>query len=169
MTAAILALVLSCGSEDWAAKTLTDGKPLIGTLEGWDVRQLSSLPAKANDHMVATITAYVLAWKLEADEDFHVVISDDGTWKKTMIAELPSPHCAPGSPHLNDMTRARQDFLELFGLPPKGGRLRRLKKPVRVKISGVVYFDHPHGQTGVAPNAIELHPLLSAEAAGGGA
>jgi hypothetical protein len=25
---------------------------------------------------------------------------------------------------------------------------------------GVVFFDYKHGQTGVAPNAIELHPIL---------
>jgi len=25
---------------------------------------------------------------------------------------------------------------------------------------GVAFFDFPHGQTGVAPNAIELHPIL---------
>jgi hypothetical protein len=27
-------------------------------------------------------------------------------------------------------------------------------------ITGVAFFDFKHGQTGVAPNAIELHPIL---------
>jgi hypothetical protein len=27
-------------------------------------------------------------------------------------------------------------------------------------VTGVGFFDFPHGQTGVAPNAIELHPVL---------
>ena len=27
-------------------------------------------------------------------------------------------------------------------------------------LTGVGFFDIPHGQTGVAPNAIELHPVL---------
>jgi hypothetical protein len=27
-------------------------------------------------------------------------------------------------------------------------------------ITGVGFFDYQHGQTGVAPNAIELHPVL---------
>jgi hypothetical protein len=27
-------------------------------------------------------------------------------------------------------------------------------------VTGVAFFDFPHGQTGVAPNAIELHPIL---------
>ena len=27
-------------------------------------------------------------------------------------------------------------------------------------LPGVAFFDFDHGQTGVAPNAIELHPIL---------
>jgi hypothetical protein len=27
--------------------------------------------------------------------------------------------------------------------------------------TGVAFFDFMHGQTGVAPNAIELHPILT--------
>jgi hypothetical protein len=32
---------------------------------------------------------------------------------------------------------------------------------VPVTITGVAFFDKLHGQTGVAPNGIELHPVLS--------
>jgi hypothetical protein len=31
----------------------------------------------------------------------------------------------------------------------------------RVRIRGVGFWDEIHGQTGVAPNGIELHPVLS--------
>jgi hypothetical protein len=31
----------------------------------------------------------------------------------------------------------------------------------RATITGVACFDFQHGQTGVAPNAIELHPILT--------
>ena len=31
----------------------------------------------------------------------------------------------------------------------------------RVQLVGVGFWDEQHGQTGVAPNAIELHPVLS--------
>jgi hypothetical protein len=27
-------------------------------------------------------------------------------------------------------------------------------------VTGVLFFDVPHGQTGVAPNAVELHPVI---------
>src|SRR5438874_1967549 len=30
----------------------------------------------------------------------------------------------------------------------------------RADIAGVAFFDYDHGQTGVAPNAIELHPVV---------
>jgi hypothetical protein len=31
----------------------------------------------------------------------------------------------------------------------------------RAAVTGVAFFDYDHGQTGVAPNAIELHPVLA--------
>jgi hypothetical protein len=31
----------------------------------------------------------------------------------------------------------------------------------RARVTGVALFDYDHGQTGVAPNAIELHPVLA--------
>jgi len=30
----------------------------------------------------------------------------------------------------------------------------------RARVVGVAFFDYDHGQTGVAPNAIEFHPVL---------
>jgi hypothetical protein len=30
----------------------------------------------------------------------------------------------------------------------------------RARLGGVAFFDYLHGQTGVAPNGIELHPIL---------
>jgi hypothetical protein len=31
---------------------------------------------------------------------------------------------------------------------------------LRAEVTGVAFFDFQHGQTGVAPNGIELHPIL---------
>jgi len=30
----------------------------------------------------------------------------------------------------------------------------------KARVTGVAFFDFDHGQTGVAPNAIKLHPIL---------
>jgi hypothetical protein len=32
---------------------------------------------------------------------------------------------------------------------------------VPVHVTGIGFFDFIHGQTGVAPNGVELHPVLS--------
>jgi len=80
----------------------------------------------------------------EADGDLHLVLSD-GT--RTMIAESPSPSCVSGATptRRRQMARAR----------------RRVQLCAKARVSGVAFFDFKHGQTGVAPNAIELHPVLA--------
>jgi hypothetical protein len=32
---------------------------------------------------------------------------------------------------------------------------------LRVRVSGVLFFDFAHGQSGHAPNYVELHPIVS--------
>jgi hypothetical protein len=63
-----------------------------------------------------------------------------------MIAETLSPLCTKGATatRRKQMTAAR-----------KAARLC-----ARARVVGVAFFDYDHGQTGVAPNAIELHPVL---------
>jgi hypothetical protein len=64
-----------------------------------------------------------------------------------MITEAPLPACAAGATTL----RRKQ--------------MRRARAAVRVCahaiVTGVAFFDFQHGQSGVAPNAIELHPILA--------
>jgi hypothetical protein len=38
---------------------------------------------------------------------------------------------------------------------------RRLEPNVPVTVTGIAFFDTIHGQEGIAPNGIELHPVLS--------
>ena len=64
-----------------------------------------------------------------------------------MIAEAPSPSC---DPHATAFRRRQ---------------MRTARSEVRLcahaRVTGVAFFDFDHGQTGVAPNAIELHPILA--------
>jgi hypothetical protein len=43
-------------------------------------------------------------------------------------------------------------------------QMREAREKLRLcshaRVVGVAFFDFKHGQTGVAPNAIELHPIL---------
>lgn len=73
-----------------------------------------------------------------------------------MIAEIPLPGCVgQNSPFLSAISHARSQFNS--GLAATTG-FKTANIPVL--ISGVGFFDFLHGQTGVAPNGIELHPVL---------
>jgi hypothetical protein len=89
-------------------------------------------------------TAAVTLVRPEDDGDLHLILSD-GT--RTMIAESPSPSCISGA----TLTRRRQ----------MARARRRVKLCAKARVTGVAFFDFLHGQTGVAPNAIELHPVVA--------
>ena len=98
----------------------------------------------------ATLTLY----KLESDSDYHLVLQDANGL--TMIVEIPSPSCVgAGSPFLAGITNARNEFNARFTATTS---FQTANIPVQIK--GVGMFDFLHGQTGVAPNGIELHPVL---------
>ncbi len=60
------------------------------------------------------------------------------------------------------MGSARSAIIAACG-QPSSSRFTKLKG--RATVTGVGFFDIPHGQTGIAPNAIELHPVLKFTAA----
>jgi hypothetical protein len=97
-----------------------------------------------------------LLWsKLEDDSDVHLVVADPATGG-TMIVELASPTCAVGSPVVARIAAARTEFVRECGVPERS--FTRLQGTAT--IDGVGFFDFLHGQRGVAPNGIELHPAL---------
>jgi hypothetical protein len=98
----------------------------------------------------ATLTQY----KLETDSDYHLVIQDSSG--NTMIAEIPSPNCVgAGSPFGPGITNSRNEFDAKY-TPTSSFQTANIP----VQIRGVGMFDFLHGQTGVAPNGIEIHPVL---------
>jgi hypothetical protein len=158
---------IHCGTERWSVKTLTDADrnkvnltPKETTV-GWLVSQQSpaSLPADRRvapvESQTYKVRALLVEYKLEADEDFHIVIADVEDPCKTMIAEIPSPDCdgACASGHAEEFREARAVILGL------GDQVR----PVTLVVTGVGFFDFLHGQTGAAPSGIELHPVLKIE------
>lgn len=158
-----------CGTERWPVKTLTDpgaSAVNLSAVVDTSVEALRALPAPVYDdrnsrarpeRTVYRVTAKLVGFKQEADQDFHVVLAGDtGT---TMIVEFPSPSCVAGSRVAAQVASARSAFVKRFGKPTP--KFRRLKKPIKITVTGVGFFDKIHGQTGVAPNGIELHPVLS--------
>jgi hypothetical protein len=92
---------------------------------------------------VFQVTAPVTLVRPEDDRDLHIVLR---AGPKSMIAESPAWSCTRRAKiyRRHQMARARQAV-----------RICR-----RARVTGVAFFDFKHGQTGVAPNAIELHPIL---------
>src|SRR6185369_3025871 len=158
----------SCGVERWSVKTGTDADVglvnvnsttanTILTLRGWPTP--GTIPSNNRispyETTVWVINATLTQYKLESDSDYHLILSDASG--NTMIAEIPLPGCVgSSSPFLSKITSARNAFNAKF---TPTGSFKTANIPVQ--ITGVGMFDFLHGQTGVAPNGIELHPVLS--------
>src|SRR5258708_26740597 len=73
-----------------------------------------------------------------------------------MITETPDPACvAAGSPFLASIRSARAAFDAMFTVTTSFQTVHQA-----VHLRGVGFWDFLHGQTGVAPNGVELHPVL---------
>jgi hypothetical protein len=143
---------IACGSERWTVKTLQD-RPRLKPTKNRTIAQLiaiptpSSLPATRlpDEFAVYRVTAQVTLVRHESDEDFHLVVQDAAG--NYMIVEVPSGSCVAGATPLRrqQMANART-------------AATTCTKAVMI---GVLFHDFFHHQTGVAPNVIELHPLLA--------
>ncbi len=141
---------LLCGTERWTVKTLQD-KPILLPARTTTIRFLVTRPAPSVlpstrlpfERHVYRVTAAVTLVRPEDDGDFHLVLRDGALH---MIAETPSTSCVAGA------------------TPVRRAQMRSARAAVRLcaraVVTGVAFFDYKHGQTGVAPNAIELHPIL---------
>jgi hypothetical protein len=141
---------LACGVERWKVKTLQDRPRLLA-------RQVKTIAQLIARHRPAHLPATRLPFERhvyrvhgsvtkvipEADSDLHLVFQDG---VNHMIAEAASPTCN------SNATSARR-------VQMKNARVS-VRVCTNAVITGVAFWDFKHGQTGVAPNAIELHPIL---------
>lgn len=156
----------ACGVERWSVKTGTDqdaGLIDLTATSPTSVAQLTSLPAPTSlppknriqptETTVYSLDATLVGFVKEDDQDYHLVLQDGG---QTMLAELPDPACVgSSSPLLADITTARSQFDAQYNATSSFQTVN-----ASVSVRGVGFFDELHGQTGVAPNGIELHPVL---------
>src|SRR5438552_3822447 len=160
-------LLAQCGVERWSVKTGTDpdsglvnlsstSSTTIVTMRSWTAP--SPIPANNRVSPYETtqwvLNATLTQYKLEGDSDYHLVLSDGSG--NTMIAEIPSPNCVgSGSPFAGGIQNSRNEFDARYTATTS---FQTANIPVQIK--GVGMFDFLHGQTGVAPNGIEIHPVL---------
>ncbi len=97
---------------------------------------------------------------VEDDHDIHLVVATPSNHAQTMIVEFPDTNCtgAAASPKKAQMKAARS---AVFNDCPKIGPGKFTELSGSATITGVGFWDSIHGQSGVAPNGIELHPALS--------
>jgi hypothetical protein len=154
-----------CGVERWAVKTLSDPDAAAVDLAAKraTVAGLNALPAPAlpeddttrlpNERQTFRVIATLVKYKLESDQDIHIDLAGGG---KTMIAEMPSVHCDASAHARYAMLVARERLEKEYG--PASRRWRYVGRSAT--LTGVRFFDFNHGQSGVADNAVELHPVL---------
>jgi hypothetical protein len=166
---------------DAGAANLVTQVPVAGTIAGMVALAVPAvLPPDARspgaEETVWELDATLTGYKHESDGDYHLVIADGEG--HTMIAEIPDPAAlASGSFFADQITAARQAFDNQFGLrsttatqsaaTPQFAAAAMAPALIQasesVTIRGLGFFDFAHGQDGVAPNAIELHPVISIE------
>ena len=161
-----------CGTERWSVKTLTDAaasKVAFATSKSRTIEKLrhlkppailkGSTPRRASERTVYHVTALLMMMRREDDSDIHLVLADPKLGG-SMIAEFPASSCTVGADakERTAMDSARDDLAAACGGLP-GSTPRTLTGTAT--LTGVGFFDPIHGQAGVAPNGIELHPVLS--------
>lgn len=158
-----------CGVERWAVKTLSDRSrssvdfhPVPAT-----IAELAALPRPDRipdtrrvspvETTVYRVRGYLVAYKPEDDHDMHVILADMEHQRITLITEIPDPACAGAcNSGLGAEFAAARAALDTILHTPNP-----TDEPILVEVTGVGFFDRDHGQTGAAPNNLELHPVLS--------
>lgn len=157
-----------CGVERWSIKVGTDSQApsislstyisttiynMVSSTRPATIPSTSRVaPRELNQYSLSgTLTKY----KRETDSDYHLVIQDGSG--RTMILEIPSINCVgSGSPFGPGISNARAQFDAKLTAT---STMKTVTAPITIR--GIGFWDFLHGQTGVAPNGIEVHPVLN--------
>jgi hypothetical protein len=168
---------LQCGQWRWDIKTLTDkdgagllmAKPVVMAFGDFmaakaprklDEKNVTdkTQPRFPSEKEVVEFTAYITTITItEDDHDFRMVLKSPGS-DATLLAELPNPDCATFDKFPLQRASFKQTWKELTTIMDK---ISGNSKPVKVKISGVRFWDVPTGERGASPSGLEIHPVLN--------
>ncbi len=124
------------------------------------------------------INGFIRFIKLESDDnDFHLVITDSADAQYTpagtssrptgtsLIVEAPNPDCVSGrngdGPSKSLFQGNLEDVRKSIACNMDGVMTQDVSEPAI--ITGIRFFDFPHGQIGRAKNTIEMHPIMGIE------
>lgn len=157
-----------CGSDRWTVKTMTDADWRRVELRAvpTTIQALNRLPRPARrpaarrtpaELRTYCVDAWLVGIRPQDDGDLHLeLIAPDDTGSK-ILAEVPDARCNEvcKSTFATAFARARAAIEARVARDP-GDELR-----IRMRITGVAFFDRNHGQIGAARNFLELHPVLA--------
>src|SRR6185503_14897169 len=156
-----------CGGERWAVKTGADPDASLIDMVSPTSTTLTDLTSfiaptllpdnnriQPTETTLWVVNATLKQYQKQADSDYHLLLVDGAGHQ--MIAEIPSPNCvSTNNRFYSGIVRARADFDARYTATSS---LKTANVPVQ--ITGVGFFDYLAGQTGVAPNGVELHPII---------
>lgn len=157
-----------CGVERWSIKIGTDSQAPSIDLSTYISTTIYNMVSSTRPSTIPSnsrvapretnqysVSGTLIKYKREDDSDYHLVIKDGSG--RTMIIEIPSPNCVgSGSPFASRISNARAQFDSKLTAT---STMKSVTAPVTVR--GIGFWDYLHGQTGVAPNGIEVHPVLN--------
>ena len=164
-----LILKAQCGTERWNVKVLNDAdtnlinwQPVVSTVEEQDRLPMETItpttPRFNSEKQVYQIEGYITFFKLEKDQDIHLVLI--GT-DSSMVIEIPSPDCpeVQGTSRAVIFAKEREWISDNLGSPTS--RFKAVTPPKHVTITGPSFQDFRHGQRGIGGHQKEIHPVLS--------
>ena len=162
-----LSAIAQCGGERWNVKTGIDADASLvnlNSLTSTTIESLVVLPKpktlpdnnriQPSETTTWTLSATLIKYVKSYDADYHIVFQDAAG--RTMIGEIPDPGClSPSSNFRSGIIHARAQFDAMFTATTTFKTAN-----VPVVITGVGFFDYNEGQEGIAPNGVELHPIV---------
>ena len=163
-----LSLALSdCGTERWSVKTAADDDrqhvvtdPRSASIHFLRTRHTPSLRPQTGRAAPVELTTYRVRARLveyvrEADGDYHLVLADRAG--RTIIAEIPDPRCVAKISPVKEAIKTARARMDAHLSVTSGFKSSNR----RVVVRGIGFFDYFHGQTGMAPDDLELHPVTA--------
>jgi hypothetical protein len=167
---------MQCGQWRWDVKTLTDkeGAGLLSARPvstGFDEFLKAKAPRKLDENIAADknqarfpsekevveITAYITSVTItEKDHDFQMILKSPLT-ALTCFAELPNPGCTTFDQFPEQRKLFRKTWNDMGAIMDK---ISGNSRPVKVKITGVPFWDAPGGERGASSSGLEIHPVL---------
>jgi hypothetical protein len=156
-----------CEAERQSVKTGTDPDAInvdlslpmpanIATMRSWP--KPASIPDNKRiapfETTLWVVNATLTQYKLDEDSDYCLIFEDDEG--RTITTKIPCPcRVGPSSALAAPIANARRQFEARFTATNSFQTAN-----IPAQIMGIGLFDFSSGQTGAAPNGIELHPVL---------